>query len=798
MRLNGTADKFKKTVSSLVAYIGISKLAKNMLETSASFERFETALTTILGSSEKASSAMSWITNFTAKTPYELQEVTEAFIRLSARGYDATKFLEMLGDTAASMGKRLLDAVEMFTDATTGEFERLKEFGVRASVVGNQVTFSWVENGKQMSVTVNKTQEAISQALAQIFSRFHGGMARFSHTWTGMWSNLQDAWTEFQKEIMSAGVFNWLKARLENVLKQFERLKSTGELKRYAENIANAITDILNVLQKLGGQLMIFLNILSPFLPALIKYIFYLKLLKFSFATIIGLPLELYREFIALREALQALQIINLLNWLSDLRVALASVAIQASATALAFKGALALGAAWGVMQIAHLINIIWQWRKANNSLKESEQGLAFAQHKLETSLKRVANQLGKTSLNLKEFKKLVKEGKIVFDQTTKSWKWAKNTLHQLGNEAQKTSQKLTIDKWKTYAQVVLDSLKKAKQGLDAQIQQVKQYANNVKSALNEAIQKHKELKDKLNNINQEISDNEINTQNLIREAYRETMSDQERAIDKYREALSLLHKSQEMIARDPQKAKDLAKTAQSMFSELDSKYVGFQQKIEGIKTSGEIVKQALIKQKEAVLSQLDEQDKRVKVLQARLTSLNAQIDSLVQKKIFVNIQITKLEEALQGTSALTRGLDKITATQYGINLDDTSLNIAIQNAQKLLQLLQSINNTNVQVNFLGKASPIRPLGETISNIHNKLAKLGGFKDIVLLFAMSPPFLHLPSYTFNQPLLTTQNVTERVAVDLNINGNTYPLEGNKDIVKEFLRTLKKHRLRTGF
>jgi len=360
-RLNGTADKFKQTISSLLAYIGVSRLAHSMLETAASFERFEMALTTILGSSERAKEAMSWITNFAAKTPYEIGEVTEAFIRLSARGYDATKFLGLLGDTAAAMGKRLLDAVEMFTDATTGEFERLKEFGVRASVTGNQVTFSWIENNKQMSISVEKTQQAISGALAKIFSRYQGGMARFSSTWTGMWSNLMDDITQFQQMIMSAGVFDWLKERLDSLLKKFEQLKAKGELGVYAREISQEILDILETLEKLGGQLMHLLPVIGPFLPALMKYVFYFKLLKLAFEATLGLPLELYREFVALKDALQALQVAKLISWFSDLRVALAAVSAETTAMALAFKGFVALAAAWGVIQIGRLVRLIWE-----------------------------------------------------------------------------------------------------------------------------------------------------------------------------------------------------------------------------------------------------------------------------------------------------------------------------------------------------------------------------------------------------------------------------------------------------
>jgi len=403
---------------------------------------------------------------------------------------------------------------------------------------------------------------------------------------------------------------------------------------------------------------------------------------------------------------------------------------------------------------------------------------------------------LGKTKLSLEEFKKLAKEGKIVFDQATGTWKWATGALQKMGAEAQKTAQKLTPEKWKEYAQAVLDSLQKTKQGLNQQISKLKQYANQVKSALNEAIGKYNELKEKVVDIDKQIADAEANTQHLMREAYRETMSDRERALDKYREALSLVHLAQSLLKDDPQKARELAKEAQSMFSGLESKYVGLKQKIEGIRVSGEIVKKALSEQKETTLQEMDEQARRIAYLQGQLTTLSNQLAVLNSQKVFVDVQIEKLNEAMTEVDNVQKGLGAVSAAQYGINLDDSSLQAAISNAQRLLELLRQISNTNVQLNFYGKASPVRPLGETLNNIRQKLTALAGIKDVVLRFKM--PALPLPAPALGTIGMERQRISERIAVDLNFGGRTYALQGEKDVVREFIKALKKHRLRAGF
>jgi hypothetical protein len=62
-----------------------------------------------------------------------------------------------LGDLASSQAKDFDQLVEALLDAQTGEFERLKEFGVKAKVAGDQVAFTF----KGQTVEVEKTEQAI-------------------------------------------------------------------------------------------------------------------------------------------------------------------------------------------------------------------------------------------------------------------------------------------------------------------------------------------------------------------------------------------------------------------------------------------------------------------------------------------------------------------------------------------------------------------------------------------------------------------------------------------------------------
>jgi len=196
--------------------------AKKIIGVSAEFERYNVQLQTIEGSAKGAAKSMDWIKDFATKTPYELSQVTDAFVQLKAFGIDpvANDTLRILGDTSSAMGKTLDQAVQAFADASTGEFERLKEFGVQARVVGDQVSFVYQQNGVEMSKSADKnSREMIQSTLKGIWNdRYQGGMDKMSQTWDGMVSNLGDTWTNFQAEIGKAGVFDAAKGVLNGLM----------------------------------------------------------------------------------------------------------------------------------------------------------------------------------------------------------------------------------------------------------------------------------------------------------------------------------------------------------------------------------------------------------------------------------------------------------------------------------------------------------------------------------------------------------------------------------------------------
>lgn len=250
--LTGLARRAGQALGAL-AGLSFAAITGGAIRTGAKFEQFGAVLETIEGSAEKARAAMRWVEEFAKTTPYELDEVMEAFVALRAYGIDPTDgSLRTLGDAASAMNKPLMQAVEMLADAQTGEFERMKEFGVRGSAAGNQVAMTYQRAGREVTATSRKSANEIRRNLLGIFdSRFAGAMARQSGTMKGLWSNLMDMATSFQRQIADAGLFAFVKAELAGLLAQVNAAAANGKLEAWAKQISEGLVQLLTSLKAL-------------------------------------------------------------------------------------------------------------------------------------------------------------------------------------------------------------------------------------------------------------------------------------------------------------------------------------------------------------------------------------------------------------------------------------------------------------------------------------------------------------------------------------------------------------------
>lgn len=253
--INKTGNLAKKGI--VAAGLGGIFFKTQLLDTASEFENYEAVLRVVEGTSDKARKALNWSSTFAAKTPFQLNAITEAYVKLRTYGLNPTSgLLQTLGDTSAAMNKPLLQSVEAIADAITGENERLKDFGIKAKKAGENITYEYTgKNGKQKEVTINgNDRKAIENTLKAIWNeKFKGAMLERSKTWSGMLNNMGDQWTRFSNMIMSGGLFDWMKTKLGGLLDKINAMAEDGTLKTLAADWGQKITVFATGVWDLGN-----------------------------------------------------------------------------------------------------------------------------------------------------------------------------------------------------------------------------------------------------------------------------------------------------------------------------------------------------------------------------------------------------------------------------------------------------------------------------------------------------------------------------------------------------------------
>ena len=197
---NIAVDGFNQLKNALGG-LGFVALAKQILDVNREFQTLRTSLTTVTGSAQAAEKAFKGIQAFASSTPYTVDQITESFIKLKSLGLEpSARALTAYGNTASAMGKSLNQIIEAVADASVGEFERLKEFGIKARQQSDEVTFTF----QGVSTTVKKSADEIQKYLKNIGEvNFSGGMVRQMNTIDGALSNLQDSFSQFYDSLLT-------------------------------------------------------------------------------------------------------------------------------------------------------------------------------------------------------------------------------------------------------------------------------------------------------------------------------------------------------------------------------------------------------------------------------------------------------------------------------------------------------------------------------------------------------------------------------------------------------------------
>lgn len=235
----GTAEKatsglmgaFTKLIGPLTAAVSVMGTLNKLVDVQRQFDVLNAGLITATGSSENAAIAFDALRDFAQQTPYDLNQAVEGFTKLVNLGLDPSeRALKSYGNTASAMGKDLNQMIEAVADAATGEFERLKEFGIKAKQNGDQVSLTF----RGVSTTIGNNAAEIEEYLTKLGeNEFAGAMERRMDSLDGAIANLGDTWDQLFLTISQSGIGDAIESAVRmatDALQELTDMIASGEM----------------------------------------------------------------------------------------------------------------------------------------------------------------------------------------------------------------------------------------------------------------------------------------------------------------------------------------------------------------------------------------------------------------------------------------------------------------------------------------------------------------------------------------------------------------------------------------
>ncbi|AIM41125.1 putative tape measure protein [Salmonella phage LSPA1] len=202
--LSKSAKVAGAAVTGLAAAVAATayKAAQELVGSQRQLDKMSASLKTLTGSTQGAKQALSILQDFARDTPYGLEQAVEGFRKLVALGLTPSEeALRSYGNTASAMGKDLSQMIEAVADASTFEFERLKEFGIKAKQNKSDIEFTF----QGTTTVVKKNAADIEQYLLDIGNvNFAGAMADQANTLNGAIASAEDSWSQLKMTLATS------------------------------------------------------------------------------------------------------------------------------------------------------------------------------------------------------------------------------------------------------------------------------------------------------------------------------------------------------------------------------------------------------------------------------------------------------------------------------------------------------------------------------------------------------------------------------------------------------------------
>ncbi|MGL6168307.1 MAG: hypothetical protein ACRC0Y_08480 [Fusobacteriaceae bacterium] len=218
-------------------------------------EGYKMQLETATKSTQKAGLLMSNAIKFANSTPFETGEVVESTAKMEAYGISSKRWLKDVADMAGATNKSIDQATEAMADGVMGEFERLKEFGIKKEQLIEAAALKYGKNivfNKRGQVKDEAKLQDILQAEMQ--KKFIDGAEKQAKTLKGLWSTVTGVTKSSLAKIVGmteegtikqSSLYMKLKEQVERVVGVLNRWQKDGTIDKIAERVAKAVESMI-------------------------------------------------------------------------------------------------------------------------------------------------------------------------------------------------------------------------------------------------------------------------------------------------------------------------------------------------------------------------------------------------------------------------------------------------------------------------------------------------------------------------------------------------------------------------
>ncbi len=266
-RTKTLSNHLSRAARVVVAFGAVRMFGRMIAEvgrTNMEYERHEAILTTLLGTQSASAAAFERIVNFATRTPFGIDEVTNAFTRLNIAFGDMPweemqGHLQGLGNVAAVMGHDIGDLVYAIQRASAGQTRRLSNIlntMVRKTSRGIQFTFrgqDFTFEGRDGQDALQAIFRGISTDLGGPEGLLGGGIDRIMSALPGQFGLVKQSIMNFYRDLGSGGLSRSMMDNLEILTRLFDRtIEGTDDVNEgvlsWRQNLGNLLSGPIRLL----------------------------------------------------------------------------------------------------------------------------------------------------------------------------------------------------------------------------------------------------------------------------------------------------------------------------------------------------------------------------------------------------------------------------------------------------------------------------------------------------------------------------------------------------------------------